>query len=105
MVEHLDDNNFEEKTKELCVVDFYADWCGPCKQMGPLFEELSKEMTTLNFFKVNTEKAPGISEKFEIRSIPCLIVMKDGKEISRIVGFQSKEELATKINHVVEEKV
>ncbi len=80
------------------VVDFFADWCGPCRMMAPVFEELSKEMAgKVNFVKVDTEADPEIAQDYEIRGIPTLIIFKKGEEITRLVGFRDKQRLKADI--------
>lgn len=81
------------------VVDFYADWCGPCKMIAPILEELSEELTgKAKITKVNVDENDELAAKFSIRSIPTLIIFKDGKEAEKIVGFSSKDALKAKIN-------
>lgn len=88
---HVDDNNFSEHIKNGTVlVDFYADWCGPCRMLSPTLEELSNN---INIVKVNVDAAPIIAQKFGIMSIPTLIVFKDGKEVNKKVGICSKDEI------------
>jgi len=70
------------------VVDFYADWCGPCKAMAPLMDEIARDRTgKLLVVKVDSDQAPGLSERFAIRGIPTLIAFRDGNEVDRRVGF------------------
>ena len=75
-------------------VDFYADWCGPCKMVGPLVEELAKEETSVKFVKVNVDDNPDIAQRYGIMSIPTLIAFKNGEIVGNILGFQPKEVLA-----------
>jgi thioredoxin 2 len=71
------------------LVDFYADWCGPCKMVAPLVDELAQaHRGKLLVAKVDTDRAPGVAQRFGIRSIPTLIVFKDGAEVGRSVGFE-----------------
>ncbi|PIN86555.1 thioredoxin [Candidatus Woesearchaeota archaeon CG10_big_fil_rev_8_21_14_0_10_44_13] len=101
-MESLNSENFDDRTKGMCIVDFWAEWCGPCKMLGPVFEQLSKDYKgKLNFFKVNTEEASDIAERFSVMSIPCLIVMKDGQEMGRVVGYMPKDSLKRKIDGIV----
>lgn len=69
------------------IIDFYADWCGPCKQMAPVFAELARRQRGQSLVaKVDTDRSPGIASRFGIRSIPTIAVMRDGKEVARQVG-------------------
>jgi thioredoxin 1 len=88
----LDNENFFEtiKSSNKCVVDFFAEWCGPCKAMHPILEGAEKEMGEGRIFKVNIEENPELAEKLEIRSIPTFIFYENGKEISRKSGMVSK---------------
>ncbi|HBS42746.1 MAG TPA: thiol reductase thioredoxin [Oceanospirillales bacterium] len=86
----LDDAGFKRfvtKNDLPVVIDFWAEWCGPCKMMGPVFKQVAAGMPyAARFAKVNTELAQNTAARFNIRSIPTLIVMKDGKEIDRLSG-------------------
>ena len=77
-------------SKEPVLVDFYADWCGPCRMMGPVMEEVSKEYKV---FKVNTDNEEELAAEYGIMSIPCVIAFKDGKEINRSIGYVSKDKI------------
>lgn len=81
------------KDNKSVFVDFYADWCGPCKMVGPLVEELSKEETDVAFAKVNVDENPDIAQRYGIMSIPTLIAFKDGEIAGSVLGFQPKEAL------------
>lgn len=80
------------------VIDFYADWCGPCKMLAPVVEEVAKENTNTKFVKINVDEAQDLAIEYNIMSIPTLIVMKNGKEINRKVGLVSKSEIMQIIN-------
>lgn len=91
MAEILNDSNFEEKTKSgLCLIDFYSDWCGPCKMVAPIIDELSNEVD-FNVFKVNVDESPITSMGFHVRSIPTFYVLKDGNIVDRLVGASLKK--------------
>lgn len=84
------------------IIDFYADWCGPCRMMAPVFEELGREYAgKLKFAKVNTENEPEIASGHNVMGIPCMILFRAGKEIGRIVGYMSKEELKARISSII----
>lgn len=90
MIKYLENQeDFKEIIKEgKWIVDFYADWCGPCKMLASLLEE-----TEYNILKVNTDNFQDLSFSFGVMSIPTLIIFKDGEEIKKSIGFIQKEEL------------
>lgn len=92
---YLNDQNFDnEISKGTTLVDFYADWCGPCRMIAPIIEELSSEMSgKAKIAKLDIETSQETPGKLGITSIPTLIVFKDGQEASRVVGVKGKEEL------------
>lgn len=75
------------------LVDFWAEWCGPCKMLSPVLTEIAEENDAFKIGKVNVDKDPSLAQKYLITNIPCLILFKDGKEVNRMVGFHSKEEV------------
>lgn len=83
------------------VVDFWAPWCGPCKMMGPVFKELADEIPDAVFVKVNTDEQQSLAGSYAIRGIPSLVILKDGKEVDRLVGFAPKESLKSKISQAI----
>ena len=93
----LSTENFEKevlKSEKPVLVDFYADWCGPCNAMAPVIEELAKELEgKVKVGKINVDENPDIAVEYNVMSIPTLIVFKNGKEEKRLVGLRSKEEL------------
>ena len=101
----LNSENFEKEVGQSDVpvlIDFFANWCGPCQMMKPVFEELSREYQgKLKFAKVDTEDAPALANKFEIRSIPTLVLVKEGKEANRLSGFAPKEVMKQRIDEML----
>ena len=81
------------KDNKSVFVDFYADWCGPCKMVGPIVEELAGENADVSFAKVNVDDLPEIAERYGIASIPTLLAFKEGELAGQVVGFQPKPAL------------
>lgn len=90
---------FLETIKEgYTLVDFYADWCGPCKMLGPVLEELSSEVEDVKFIKVNVDDENDLAKDYGIMSIPAIFLFKDGEVVNNAVGFQPKEGILDFIN-------
>jgi thioredoxin 1 len=102
---HVGKDSFDKEVRQSKVpvlTDFWADWCMPCKMMGPVFEELSNEYDgKIKFVKVNTDEEGPLATEYDISGIPCLVLMDKGKEIDRIVGFAPKPALKQKIDAVL----
>jgi thioredoxin 1 len=98
----ITDSNFETEvlgSEDLTMVDFWAAWCGPCKMIAPVLEEIADEYAgKLKLGKLNVDENQTTPTQFGIMSIPTLILFKDGKELERIIGFKTKQELSSIIN-------
>ena len=94
---HVGANDFEKEVLEeskTVLVDFYADWCGPCKMMSPLVEKLAEELgDTVKVCKINVDEAQNIAANYNVMSIPTFIVFKHGEPVTKTVGVQSESEL------------
>jgi thioredoxin 1 len=95
LIKHLDDANFDsEISKGVVLVDFYADWCGPCRMLTPIVEELAQEMSGKAMIaKVDTDQSVNVAAHYEVTSIPTLILFKDGKMVKRVVGLKDLDAL------------
>lgn len=80
------------QTEETLLVDFYADWCGPCRMMAPTVEELAAEVEA-TVVKIDVEELPPVAARFDVKSIPAFVVFEDGEETERLVGMQEKSDL------------
>ena len=95
----ITDQNFEETIKEgITLVDFWAEWCGPCKMLGPILEEVADELPNVKIAKLNVDENPIMSQKFGIRSIPTMITFKDGELVDNITGALPKQLIINKLN-------
>ena len=79
------------------VVDFFSTWCGPCKMLSPVIDELSGELENVNFVKVDIDQSMDLAQKFKIVSVPTLKVFKNGEEVDTLMGFMPKEVLKSKV--------
>ena len=79
------------------VLDFFATWCGPCKMLSPVIDELSGELENVNFVKVDIDQSMDLAQKFKIVSVPTLKVFKNGEEVDTLMGFMPKEVLKSKV--------
>ena len=79
------------QSEKTVLVDFYADWCGPCKMLAPIIQEIANENENIKVVKVNIDEAQDLAEKYDVMSIPTTVVIKNGQEIDRTVGYVGKE--------------
>ena len=96
MLKKLNNQNFDNEVLNnngIALIDFYADWCGPCKMVAPIVNEIANERSDITVGKVNVDENNSLAVKYGVVSIPTLIVFKDGKEQTRIVGYRPKEDI------------
>lgn len=95
-VKHISSNEFGSevlKSENVVLVDFYATWCGPCKTVAPILEEIAKEDRKIKIVKVDVDESEDISADYNVMYIPTLVIIKDGEEVDRIVGAAKKAEI------------
>ena len=101
MVKQINDSIFEQEvlsSDKPTIVDFWASWCGPCKMLSPVIEELSEELgEKVKFVKVNVDDNPLSSTQYRVASIPTVMIFKDGKVVDTLVGFRPKQSMKTSI--------
>ena len=81
------------KSDKKVLVDFYAEWCGPCRMLSPIIEELKEERKDIKVISIDVDEEDLLAEEYNVSSIPCLVVFENGKEVNRSVGFQSKDSI------------
>lgn len=97
----LNQQNFEQEVQNqsgVVLVDFYAEWCGPCKMLSPIVDEIAEERTDIKVGKVDIDENTELAIQHRVMSVPTLIVMKDGKEQARTVGYRAKQEVLAMLN-------
>ena len=98
---HITKENFEQEvlnSEKAVLIDFWASWCGPCQMLLPIVEELSNEVSNAKICKINVDEEPELAEKFNVMSIPTLVVMKDKKVENVSVGLMSKQLILDMLN-------
>lgn len=96
MIIEVNSENFENevlKSEKTVLIDFYAEWCGPCQMLSPIVEQVANENDNIKVVKINVDNAQDIAMDYGVMSIPTLVVIKDGKEANRVVGLVSKNEI------------
>lgn len=95
----INEKEFKELVSDgLVLVDFFAEWCGPCRMLAPILEDFASEESEIEVYKVNVDNEPDLAREFQVSSIPTMILFKDGKKIDKKIGFAPKDVLKAWIN-------
>jgi thioredoxin 1 len=100
MVQEVTKQNFKTvvlDSKKPVIVDFWAEWCGPCRMLSPIIADLSTEMKQVSFAKLDTEKNPELAAQYNVMSLPSLLIFKNGQEVDRLVGYKPKPALKAEL--------
>lgn len=103
MAQIIDSNNFKTEIENgIVVVDFFATWCGPCKMLAPVFDELNTELDgDAKFLKVDIDKSPELAQQFNVSSVPTILIFKNGEPVESSIGFVPKDSLKAKIDKLL----
>lgn len=102
MIKHISEAQFDEEVlqdKGIVLVDFYADWCGPCKMLGPIMEEVDDTLDKVKIVKVNVDEAQSLAQKYGVMSIPTVYLFDGGAKMGKFVGVKTKEEIIDFVEH------
>lgn len=95
-LKHVNEKDFEKevlKSDKLVIVDFFATWCGPCKMLGPVLEQVAEENNAVKVVKMDIDENMDIAQEFGLMSVPTLIIFKGGKEVGREIGYRQKNQI------------
>ncbi len=102
-IQHVKQETFEEevlKSEKIVLVDFYTNWCSSCQKLSPVLEEMAKERKDIKIVKIDADTEPDLIKKYEIQGYPTVVLIKDGEEKDRILGYMEKQEIEEKIESI-----
>lgn len=102
-LKHVNTKNFEEEinANKVTLVDFFATWCGPCKMLGPVLEQVADEVKEkASIVKLDIDESMDLAKQFGVMSVPTMVIFKDGKEVDRIVGLRQKAQILDVLNNI-----
>ncbi len=100
-IKHVNNDTFEDAIKEnVVLVDFFATWCGPCKMLSPVLEQVAQEVSDVSIAKLDIDESLEVAKQFGVMSVPTMIIFKDGKEVDRIVGLRQKNQIIEALKNV-----
>ncbi len=98
---YTDEQNFDKVISSgITLVDFYADWCGPCQMLSPILEALSEEQDKVKIVKIDVDAYPGVAQKYGVMSMPTMLIFKDGEKIDQKIGLMPKDALEAWFNEL-----
>ena len=106
MIHHIENERILSevlKSEKLVVIDFFAEWCGPCQMLTPIIRELDEKYDVVEFFKVNVDESQDCAMRYGVTAMPTLVFFKNGEEVERPIGFLEKDELAQIIEEFIKE--
>ena len=104
MLKYSNNNSFQTDVldnKKVVLVDFYADWCGPCKMIGPVLEAIALENQDFDIVKVNVDENEELSYKYQIQSIPTMIIFKEGNQVDKMIGLTTQANIVAKVKQYI----
>lgn len=103
-LKEVDTKNFEDKvtkTNNIVLVDFFATWCGPCRMLSPILEDLNEELNKeIDMYKLNIDESLDIAKQYNVLSVPTMIIFKDGEEVERLVGLRQKSQIKEALSNI-----
>lgn len=104
MLKYVNSSNFKEeilKNDKVVLVDFYADWCGPCKMIAPILEKIGSERSDFDIAKINVDECQDLAYEYNVQAIPTMVIFKDGKAVNSITGFMAESQIIESLSSYI----